>query len=357
MQALPVTPGSPSSTPGFSEKSLGGQNHVFPEELGEEEVTEDPCRSSQSEETERDAATFRYRSHANVLSRSFRGHNSAAARFVARNKSDQDMKSLGSGVTVSAGSDVGGVGSDEGVGEVVGERPGSGKIMEQATGTGSQESSTCTSTEGSRTELSVGEGEESVKTPTFKSHPYSRRIDITPLPRTRPRILEYGNSELDIKRKCKTGPAMLARRSTLASIPTTRRLLPAPPIRRGSRLPSHASVTSPSSDEKSESSSDVPTPGPGSSQSVSSFASKLANSLEDHVESSGVTGENRDLLAKPRPCAAARSESLSSLHSKEDPPPSPKVKHTVQYKNSVQFIRGEQDMFLWSCIFLGWLSK
>lgn len=334
MQALPVTP-SPSSPQVSSERSLGGQNQVFPEELVNEEGTEDAQRCSKSEETERDITTFRYKSRANVLCRSFRGHDSTAARFAARNKSDQDMHSLeGPSVVVSAGS------SDEGVGEVVSERPGSGKAMEQTTGAGSQESSVCTSTEGSRTELNVGAGEESVKPPpTFKSHPYSRRIDITPnsssSPRTRPKILAYGKSELDGKRTSKTGPAMLARCNTLTSIPTTRRILPAPPVRRGSKLPSHTGVTSPSSDEKSESSSNVPTPGPGGSPSA--FAAKLADSLEDHMENSGVTGESsstkRELPAKPRPRAAVRSESLSSLHSKEDPPPSPKVKHTVQFKS------------------------
>lgn len=337
MQTLPVTP-SPSGTPISSEKPLGGQNQVFPEELEEEEeeeaAAEDTHSTSQPEEA--DVATFRYKSRANVLSRSFRGHDSAAARFAARRQRTEDLNL----VVVGASTECAGGKSAEGGDE------GSEGLVNQTLG--SRESSTCTSTDGSRTELNIGTGEgggrdeELAKPLAVKSHPYTRRIDITPnspsnVQRTRPKILAYGKSDVE-NRKSKTGPAMLARRSTLASIPTGRRLLPAPPVRRGSRqMLGH--ITSPSSDEKSES-SNVPTP--VSAQSISSFATKLASSLED-VAAKEKSAQNdttdsnsvSDLPVKRNPRAAARSESLSSLHSRdEEHPPSPRVKHTVQYKHS-----------------------
>lgn len=329
MQASPVIP-SPIS----SERPFGGQNPVLQEEAREEEASEDPRKTSQPE-----VSTFRYKSRANVLSRSFRGHDSAAARFAARYKSEQEVESEGSS-TMAAES--GGVSDDRG--DEAGQ--GSGELVEQASG--SMESSTCTSAEGSRTELNAGGGEEggvlgveSAKPLTVKSHPYTRRIDITSpqnLQRTRPQILAYGKPDME-KQKSKTGPAMLTRRSTLGSVPTGRRLLPAPPIRRSSRPTSRLSATSLTGDDQPESNP----PTPGSMQSIDEFATKLVSSLEgvaakERSLCDGVIGENNsasNLLAKPRPRVACRSESLSSLHSRDEQPPSPRVKHTVQYKNSV----------------------
>ena len=338
---MPVSP-SPSSPP---EKSLGSQTQVFPEEP-EEEAAVDCTKMSQPEEPGRGVSTFRYKSRADVLSRSFRGHDSAAARFAARQKREQEMNSLESGASLSTDDAGGSSASVEG--ESVGGRPGSAG-QHSATGSGSRDSSACTSAEGSRTELNMGAGggEESAatKTPPIKSHPYSRRINITPTTsspqRTRPKILAYGKTDVDIVRKSKTGPAMLARRSTLASIPMGKRLLPATPMRRGSRTPSSShSITTPSGDEISEPQSAAPTPVTGSSQNVSVLPSKMEKLL-DHAgipkseEVDGHVGSSEaELPAKPHPPRTTSSESLSSLDAKEEPPPSPKVKHTVQYKNS-----------------------
>lgn len=331
---MPVSP-SPSNPTVPAEKSLGSPDEV-------EEAAVDCIKTPQPGEPEREVTTFRYKSRADVLSRSFRGHDSAAARFAVKQKSSQEKSLLGS--------DAAGGGSSPSVeGEGEGERPSSAG-QHSAAGSGSRGSSACTSTEDSRTELraGAGEGEDSMaaKTTPIKTHPYSRRINITPTTstqqRTRPKILAYGKSDVDLVRKAKTGPAMLARRSTLASIPTGKRLLPAPPMRRGSRTPSSShSITTPSGDEKSEPTSTAPTPVTGSSQNVSALPEK---SVEDHTgsKSEEVVGHSEgELPVEPHPPKTARSESLTSLDTKDGPPPSPKVKHTVQYKNSALFNKGE----------------
>jgi hypothetical protein len=345
----PISP-RPSSPSLPSDKSLGGQNLVFPEEL-EEDAVEDAQKTSLSEEAERGGTPFRYKSRADVLSRSFRGNDSAAARFARRQQIEQNLKSAGSGASTTATSgESNSLSVEGGDGELLsGERAESEKSGGKV---GSEGSSVCTSAEGSRTELSTGagQGEGVAKPHPVKSHPYSRKIDISPIisspQRARPKILAYGKSDADLKRK---SPALLTRRSTFSSASPGRRLLPAPPVRRGSRTAVLANTTTPSGDDRSGSPSNAPMPAPGGTQSVNSFASKLANSLEDHVKKSqdaakcadGDETSERDALEKPRPHSAcpARSESLSSLN--EEPPPSPKVKHTVQYKNSALSNKGE----------------
>lgn len=343
MQTIPPTLlTSPTSTPISPEEStLNEENQET-----EEEVTEDHCRStSQPEETE--VKGFRYKSRANVLSRSFRGPDSAAARFAAAQRGRENGRDvIPTAATTST------IGGKDAVG-------GGGAGSEERASVGSD------SVEESRgTALNVGvveggkgvEGSSKSTTPT-KSHPYSRRIDLTNSPvsqRSRPKILAYGKLADPEKRRPN---AMLARRSTLTSLPSGRRLLPAPPTRRGLRPASgHAnSATSPPSDERSES-SNVPTP--SSALSVNSFATKLASSLGEVVdkeEESSICNDRlvgggegvfeSDDLAESAPAESkfhptTPRGSVSSLNSQEDLPPSARGRHTVQYKNSALFSKG-----------------
>ena len=346
MHTLPAATPTPANTPTIApEKPLRqGQSH---EEDEEEEVEDEAAKNSQKDE-ESEVMTFKYKSRVGVLSRSFRSPESAASRLAALHRTLENGHDNPSTNQITD--------HEEGVAE-------NGSRQTSM----SEESSTCNSIEGSRTELSVGAGgatepskrEELVKSPSNKSHPYSKRIDISPRTlspnsnqRSRPRILAYGKADAE-GRKTKS-PAMLTRRSTLSSIQTGRRLLPATPMRRGSTRPiQHANSISPSSEKttpppvnQSQTSSN------GGSDAVSSFATKLVDSLETVASKEKLTRDEQNEEAcegegpaEPRlhttPCG-----STSSINSKEEV--NSRNKHTVQYNNSsALFSKGE-----WVCLMI-----
>lgn len=328
MHTLPVATPSPTNSPSSSEKTLGEQNQVTPVE---EDAMED-TKSSQPEEVE--ITTFKYKPRASVLSKSFRGLEPPSSRHTATAyKSDGESNTISDPNQSSepVAKDENGSGSSGGM-----RQSSSSSII-------TEESSTSSLTEGSKTEVGVLEGKSREKL-TTKNHPYSRRIDITPrasspcMQKSRPKILPYGKSDKEA-RTAKSGPAMLVRRSTLASIPTGRRLLPAPPKRRGSRTVTHASSSSPSSEKSASPKNSTNT------DSVNSFATKLVNLLEDVSAKDSTVTENRESGIHGEACLhPTPAESSSSVNSKEDQKgEEPKVKHTVQYKSSAISKRGKCD--------------
>lgn len=334
MHTLPVATPSPTNSPSSSEKTLGEQNQVTPVE---EDAMED-TKSSQPEEVE--ITTFKYKPRASVLSKSFRGLEPPSSRHAATTyKSDGESNTISDPNQSSepVAKDENGSGSSGG--------------MRQSSSSSSvitEESSTSSLTERSKTEVGVLEGKSREKL-TTKNHPYSRRIDITPrasspcMQKSRPKILPYGKSDKEA-RTAKSGPAMLVRRSTLASIPTGRRLLPAPPKRRGSRTVTHASSSSPSSEKSASPKNSTPVT---NTDSVNSFATKLVNLLEDVSAKDSTVTENRESGIPGEACLhPTPAESSSSVNSKEDQKgEEPKVKHTVQYKSSAISKRGKCDNY------------
>lgn len=355
MHTLPTTTPSPGNTPVSSEKLLVG-NHTPQEE------EEEGCVAKSPQEEEAEIAPFRYKPRAGVLSRSFRSHESAASRLVAIRRREAESNS-NSSADVSHSSKLAGGESESGP-----DSHGHSSV--------SEESSACNSVEGSKTELSVesvagsgsGKREElTVKSQPLKTHPYSKRIEISPrssspnVQRLRPRILSKADTE---NRLAKTGPALLARRSTLSSIPSGRRLLPAPPMRRGSRpMLVHANSISPSS-EKSSPPPSAPAANPNNNDSssekvngetVDSFPTKLVSLLEDvatkensshdnnsfHDNTSDVNPESAASSSEYRLHATPNGGSSSSINSREEQLSGSKVKHTVQYKNSALTKKGK----------------
>lgn len=310
---------TPSSTQLVSEKPLG-QNHASSQEDAAEET--EPTKTSQPDEAKPATTGFRY-IHANVLSRSFKGRDSAAAKFAEKyRRVNSDSNNADSSKVAEAEGGVAGSTSD--------------RLQQSSL---SEESFVCTSdsADGRKTELNpdggrnegTGCSKDLTKSPVVRTHPYSRRIDIPPpvtsdpAQRHRPRILTYERSDAESPNR-PSRHALLARRSTVASISPGKRLLPATPMRRGSRV---GKPVSPS----------VPTV----ANNFNSFATKLASSLEgvakenslreDHV-SEDATDDVPPLEAQHNPSPSGSSSSINSRE--EQTPGSNKIKHTVQYKES-----------------------
>ena len=335
MHQLPIT--TPSPTSRSLEKVLG-QGHSL-EEREEEALEEDGNNNTSQTPEESEVTSFKYRSRTSIASRSFR--ETSGSRLISK-KMNQENISENDSLE----------GSKKGL-----EREGeSGYSSDRVIPSSlSEEGSGPNSAEGSKTELNgAGSSErtkkKSLKSPPTKTHPYSRRVDIvTPrsgspgAQKSRPRNLAYGKTDDDESRIPKTSPALLNRRSTLATIPTARRLLPATPIPRKTQqaVTPEAKRTSPSSENKPQLSANK-------RLSIdSSFAAKLVTSLqdvasndclccnnnkEDEAEVGKLTGgeeEPRRLLH------TTPSSSSTSINSKEDQTiGNQKVKHTVQYKKS-----------------------
>ena len=273
MQAI-----SPNSS---SENTLG-------KSLAQQEVEEE------TDETKKlsNVTAFKYKPRANLSSKSFRGCESPAKK-------------------VNEGEKESGYSSDR-----------------QRQLSLSEESSASNSKEGSKTELNGVIGGERLKNGDLtkpsvtKSHPYSKRIEISPrspptgVQQSRPKIL-YGKDD-----KNKHGsPAALARRRTLASVPTTRRLLPAIPVRRGGggAQPKVGNEFPPK--ENSLASNTI-------RDSVNTFAEELVDSLENIDKNPSPT--ESDIPTGPQ-LHTTPSGSTSSINEQT---PNQKVKHTVQYKKT-----------------------
>ena len=359
----PTPANTPVAAPSASDKPLdpGHAHHK------EDEDEEEEAKISHEDETE--VTTFRYKSRASVLSRSFRSPELTSHHRLTHRSTEGNLSVVPNRHTPE----------DEGESEFR-----SNRFRQSSM---SEESSTCNSIEGSKTELSTVAGaeaekrEELVKSPPTKSHPYSRRIDISPRTvsptsglgqRSRPKILAYGKATDGEGRSAKTGPALLTRRSTLSAIHTGRRLLPAPPMRRGSFKPqpnaTTASTTTTQSKETSLSplnTSSIPTTTEGSSNSssseqVSSFATKLVDSLESMAREKSLQeyGEvdsemDRGHLAGVRlnTTPSGSTSSIGSSTKEEQLPGSSSAaaaaaaqgKHTVQYKSSAYFSKGKSE--------------
>lgn len=343
-----ATPTStPANTPVLaSEKPLVQQPH---EEAEEEEEKEEPKVSQQDDGME--VTAFKYRSRVSVLSRSFRSPESVGSRLVALHRMSEE----------SLGPQLEGVNQVPPDRDEEGEKENVSNRFRQASM--SEESSTCNSTEGSKIELSnmvgteLNKREELVKSPpTNKSHPYSRRIDLSPRTlsptanhKSRPKILAYGKTDPE-GRMAKSGPAMLSRRSTLSSIQPGRRLLPAPPMRRGSVKPMrHVSSLSSERPAISEKVSDNHVDGSNGSETVNSFAEELVSSLETVAKKEKSLQESESEAVSESDGAkdgcvhtTTPRGSSSSINSKEDQlPANSRVKHTVQYNSVAAFSKGE----------------
>lgn len=334
MPALPLN--TPSLTTSSSDTTLGQRTAVKEEE---EETTEGPD-TNRTSKTDRKVSTFKYRSQATAVSRSFRGHE---RRRTSPQDADLANRRLLDGEIES------GYSSD---------RPRRLSPSEDCT------SSTCESS--SVGEVKVEPGKEcleereskprtpSTKAPPTKTHPYSRRIEITPrtaspsTKRARPRLLSHGITENDSSAASppspRINPTILKRRSTMSSIPSSRRLLPAIPVRRNVQPRTSSGVIqglSPLAGRNSiyeiqDSETDA-TDLRGVDVAVDgSPDSKLVNSMQD-VRTCSQDGGGGDSDKSGR--AGSRTNptptgSVTSINSKDDRPPTPKVKHTVQYKNS-----------------------
>lgn len=395
---LPTATPPPANTPATPSERAPEQGHAHKEAEEKEDAVEGAGRSSNQEE-EVEVTAFKYVSRSNVLSRSFRSPESASSHLAAYHRSSEGIPGP---IVIDTSKQLPEKEGEEGEGEEVVGGLRSSRFRQTSV---SEESSTCNSMTGSKTELSVGGvggREELAKSPPMttpvaatKSHPYSRRIELSPRTmspttataassqRTRPRILTYGKTDAEGRgTAAKASPAPLMRRSTLSSIQPGRRLLPAPPMRRGSvklrrrggnggggvtnaNASGEKLVVSPSSDrvEKSSGRKD-------GSEDVDSFASELASSLEvarellqensDLESAGGVThpgeereGEDggaasaaagagdRERLLHTTPCGSTSSVNSAASGGRELEEES-RVRHTVQYNNnSALFNKGE----------------
>ena len=199
------------------------------------------------------------------------------------------------------------------------------------------------------------------KTPPTKSHPYSRKMDITPrkpspsVERTKPRILCYENGKNDsspFSSAATSSPkpnrhAQIKRRSTISSPSNRAKLLPATPVRRKpqEKKPSNDSRHLPSRSAgnscrnslliEEQPSEDVPSKARPSSSSSSS-SSKLVNSSQDlsvcGKEGGGDVGRGRldvtGLGARKNTTPVGSTSSLDGRMGSE--PSTPKSKHTFQ---------------------------
>ncbi len=372
MHTLITSTPSPASTPTpitYSERVVGGKQAEDDEGTQEDKVTAEQQQQQQQQQQEqqseeREVTAFKYKPRGAILSKSFRVSDSSlsASRLASINR---NVECDGGSNSASAA----GAGHSTSYSKVA-ERESGYSSDHPRRSSLSEESSTYNSAEGSQTELSMptgspgGDGakeqrEGPVKTPAAaKSHPYSRRIDITPrasspsILRARPRVLGYGKVDGD-SRGAKPKSAALVRRSTMSSIPSGRRLLPATPVRRGKRPVLVHDKNPNSADEKSSVSED--------NNMVDSFEAKLANSLEEaatkedsprddfsedsykyHSGDGGGGGGGEGSLLHPSP-----AESTTSINSREEHngSSSSSKKHTVQYKNKGEWTATNGPIF------------
>lgn len=356
MAALPVPTPTPTSTPMVSSERPLVQDHAH-EEDEEEEGAAEEVKQSLSQPHEEEVTTFKYKSRPSVRSRSFRSHDPAASRLaLQRTNSPNPSSSVSTGPSTTHRPHE--------------EQEAAGRSDQYRQSSLSEESSASNSVEGSKMELSSvageegsGRREEQAKSPSFRSHPYSRRIEISPrtnsptTQRSRPRILSYGKAESPSDGSGggarKTGPGALARRSTLSSMPTGRRLLPAPPVRRGT-----ARQTATPSSKKSTPVLNSVKHGGGGMDAISSFATKLVDSLEtvarkenlplDDVDEEADGGAREEV---PR-LQTTPSDSTSSINSREEQGGSSRVKHTVLYNSSAmgEYVRTYVCVYNYTCV-------
>ena len=323
-----VSPSPNQSSTALIPEKPPGQSHTSSQEDTAEET--DPTKTSQPDEAEPATAKptgFRYR--ANVLSRSFKGRDSSSSKFTEKHRRvNSDSNNSDSSKMVE---------TERGVAEMGVTETSSDRLQQSSLG---EENNVCSdSTEGSRMELSpdgrgngngnegAGGNKDLIKSPVVKTHPYSRRIDIPPVAseRHRPRILTYEKSDAESPNRPKQ--ALLVRRSTVASISPGKRLLPATPMRRGTRIGKSVSPSIPMA------------------TNFNSFATKLASSLEGVAKenslregsiSEDAADDDVPLLAMETQHNSSPTGSTSSINSREEQSPagSNKIKHTVQYKES-----------------------
>jgi len=197
----------------------------------------------------------------------------------------------------------------------------------------------------------------SARSPATKSHPYSRKMDITPRKpspsmerseRTRPRILSYENSKNGsspfssaVSSSPKPRNAQIKRRSTISSPANRAKLLPATPVRRkpqessrhikSRQLPSRSAGNSCRNSLLIE----EPLSEGGSTAEVSPTSStKLANSSQD-LSTCGKEGGGERLDAtglSAHKNTTPVSSVLSADERSGDGPSTPKLKHT--FRNS-----------------------
>ena len=273
-------------------------------------------------------STFRYQSRSSIMSRSFRGYDMSKpfpqnADLATRRESDFEIESGSSSDRHGQSSP-----SDDDVPRSSASSSAVNKLKQH------------------------GALKEDMLLPT-KTHPYSRRMIGSPQTafpsKRRPQSRQGAYVPMDPNQECATvpairrNPAALKRRSTITSLPSNRRLLPATPVRRdiqprkaagtskagnrpigaGNRNSIHVCETQ-GSDTRRESVSRK-----GSDVGVKSSHSKLVNSVQH---------EDND---KEEPIMMNTGSSLNStpvgiitsVDSKADLQTTPKRKHTVQYKS------------------------
>lgn len=198
------------------------------------------------------------------------------------------------------------------------------------------------------------------KIPPTKTHPYSRRIEITPRTaspsskQSEPQQLLNRKTEQDLSPATppvRKNLANLERRRTISSFPSNRRLLPATPVRRnvpsqtvaGGASPTVSSLAGGSNRnsicEAADSGMEADSLGGDDAVDgiVKSADSKLVNRIQDSrkspLDASGVKKRPVSCIVEssmnPAPTGAA-----ASMESKEDHLSPAKVKHTVQYNQT-----------------------
>ena len=202
--------------------------------------------------------------------------------------------------------------------------------------------------------------------PVPKTHPYSRKIDITPrkssspsVERVLPRILSYEKSKDDSSpfssssSSPKPRNAQLKRRSTINNTSSRTRLLPATPVRRNTKtqlsignnlqLPSRSEGNSCRNSlcliedvEQPDAAAGGSSVNGGSSVEAVNSKKKLVNSSQD-LSMCSKDGSGGRLTPLGGGLGEARKNttpigSTASIDGKTERPSTPKVKHTVQYR-------------------------